>query len=127
MIETLGAGWVRFVFEHSVDLPVYLVGDFNGWNESSHLMEPQDDGTYQALVKLPPGEFEFKYKCGAVWHNDPCAHKYVPNCWGSENSVVVVSPTEGSQLDSRPAPESEEEALRGNGAADADHAVPNGA
>jgi 1,4-alpha-glucan branching enzyme len=90
MIETLGAGWVRFVFEQSVDLPVYLVGDFNGWNETSQRLEQQGDGTYQAVIQLQPGDYEFKYKCGNAWFNDSCAHKYVPNCWGSENSVVVV-------------------------------------
>jgi 1,4-alpha-glucan branching enzyme len=99
MIEILGAGWVRFVFEESVDMPVYLVGDFNGWEECSHRMEPQDDGSYQAILKLDRGEFEFKYKCGGNWYNDPGAHKYVSNCWGSENSVVVVPPYEETESD----------------------------
>jgi 1,4-alpha-glucan branching enzyme len=90
MIEILGSGWVRFVFEQSVDMPVFLVGDFNGWDEGSHQMELQEDGTYQALLKLNCGEFEFKYKCGCSWFNDRAAHKYVRNCWGSENSLVVV-------------------------------------
>jgi 1,4-alpha-glucan branching enzyme len=90
MIEILGAGWVRFVFEQAVDMPVYLVGDFNGWDEESHPMELQEDGTYQALLKLNAGEFEFKYKCGCTWFNDRAAHKYMQNCWGSENSLVVV-------------------------------------
>jgi 1,4-alpha-glucan branching enzyme len=90
MIEILGAGWVRFVFEQAVDMPVFLVGDFNGWDEGSHQMELQEDGTYQTLLKLNPGEFEFKYKCGGTWFNDRAAHRYLQNCWGSENSIVVV-------------------------------------
>jgi hypothetical protein len=90
MIEILGSGWVRFVFAQAVDLPVYLVGDFNGWDEESHQMELQDDGSYQTLLKLDSGEFEFKYKCGPAWFNDSAAHRYVPNCWGTENSVVCV-------------------------------------
>jgi hypothetical protein len=90
MIEILGAGWVRFVFEMAVDMPVYLVGDFNGWEEGTHQLEAQEDGTYQILLKLDPGEFEFKYKCGCSWFNECAAHKYVQNCWGSENSVVIV-------------------------------------
>jgi hypothetical protein len=90
MIEILGAGWVRFVFEQAVDMRVFLVGDFNGWDEESHQMELQEDGTYQTLLKLNPGEFEFKYKCGCTWFNDRAAHKYLQNCWGSENSIVVV-------------------------------------
>lgn len=90
MIEILGAGWVRFVFEAAVDLPVYLVGDFNGWEEGTHELELQRDGSYQILLKLDAGEFEFKYKCGCTWFNERTAHKYAQNCWGSENSVVVV-------------------------------------
>lgn len=92
MIEILGAGWVRFLFEQAVDLPVFLVGDFNGWDESADPMEQQEDGLHAVTIRLAPGEYEFKYKCGAAWFNDRCAHKYVPNCWGSENSVVVVPP-----------------------------------
>jgi 1,4-alpha-glucan branching enzyme len=96
MIEKLGDGWVRFAFAEAVDMSVFLVGDFNNWDEQSHPMELQDDGTYQAILKLGSGEFEFKYKCGNVWFNDRTAHKYVRNCWGSENSVVVVQEHEGS-------------------------------
>jgi 1,4-alpha-glucan branching enzyme len=90
MIESLGAGWVRFTFDQFVESEVYLVGDFNGWDERSHLMTRQDDGTHMSMLKLNPGEYEFKYKSGCTWFNDTAAHKYVPNCWGSENSVVVV-------------------------------------
>lgn len=94
MIEIQGDGWVGFTFDQAVDLPVYLVGDFNGWNEASHLMAHQENGTYRVELRLNPGEYEFKYKCGSIWFNDSCAHKYVENCWGSENSVVVVPPIE---------------------------------
>lgn len=90
MIQALGAGWVRFIFEQAVDSPVYLVGDFNGWDEEGRPMERLDNGTHEVILKLQPGEYEFKYKCGAVWFNDTAAHKYAFNCWGSENSVVVV-------------------------------------
>ncbi len=90
MIEAMGAGRVRFIFEQAVDTPVFLVGDFNGWDETSHPLEWLDNGTHAVTVELQPGEYEFKYKCGCVWFNDSGAHKYVPNCWGSENSVVIV-------------------------------------
>lgn len=96
MIEILGAGWVRFLFEQAIDLPVFLVGDFNGWDECANPLEQRENGVYAVMIRLAPGEYEFKYKCGSVWFNDSCAHKYVPNCWGSENSVVVVPPPEES-------------------------------
>ena len=97
MIHPMGGGWVRFVFEEAVETEVYLVGDFNGWNEYSHRMERQADATHQLILKVDPGEYEFKYRCGGAWFNDPHAHKYVPNCWGSENSVLVVAPEESKK------------------------------
>src|SRR5512140_3746443 len=100
MIQNLGGGWVRFTFEEMGDTSVFLVGDFNGWAETSHPMEPMDDCTHQTIIKLPPGEYEFKYKAGCVWFNDPGAHKYVANCWGSENSVAVTPPhRDGEEMD----------------------------
>jgi 1,4-alpha-glucan branching enzyme len=91
VIENLGAGWIRFSCEERTDSKVHLVGDFNGWDEASHPMERQENGTHEAILKLSPGEYEFKYKCGCAWFNERGADKYVPNCWGSENSVVVVA------------------------------------
>lgn len=92
MIENLGGGWVRFRFAGEAQRPVFLVGDFNQWNETAHPMDRAEDGGWVTTLWLPPGEYEFKYKVGVEWHNDHAAHKYVPNVWGSENSVVVVRP-----------------------------------
>lgn len=94
MIQILGSGWIRFVFDQAVEPGAYLVGDFNNWNEDSHLMERQEDGTHAISIRLEAGEYEYKYKSGCVWFNDSAAHKYVPNCWGSENSVAIVEPYE---------------------------------
>jgi hypothetical protein len=105
MVETLGAGWVRFVFEYAVETPVYLVGDFNNWDETCQQLHHREDGTHVVLIRLNPGEYEFKYKSGCLWFNDSCAHKYVPNCWGSENSVVVVPAYEAKEDIVPPQPE----------------------
>jgi hypothetical protein len=41
---------------------------------------------------LEPGhDYQFRYLVdGETWLNDPAADKYVPNPFGSENSVVIV-------------------------------------
>ncbi len=96
MIEILGDGWVRFRFEAPAQRPVYLVGDFNQWNEDAHPMDRAEDGGWVTTLWLKPGEYEYKYKTSDGWHNDHGAHKYVANIWGSENSVVVVPPTSES-------------------------------
>ena len=67
-----------------------LVGDFNEWNPTLHAMRRNDDGSWSATLELEPvREYQFRY-CGgeAVWYNDPAADAYVPNPYGSENSVV---------------------------------------
>ncbi len=90
MVEFLPNGIVRFAFVIPTDQQVCLVGDFNDWDEESHPMQRRPDYTHCLELKLQPGEYEYKFKVGKVWYNDDFAHKYVPNPWGSENSVVVV-------------------------------------
>jgi 1,4-alpha-glucan branching enzyme len=90
MVEFLPDGIVRFAFMIPTDQSVCLVGDFNEWDEKSHPMRRSADHTHILEVTLKPGEYEYKFKVGKVWYNDDFAHKYVPNPWGSENSVVVV-------------------------------------
>jgi 1,4-alpha-glucan branching enzyme len=68
---------------------VFLSGDFNDWNEQSHPMEKIGE-FWKLTLPLPAGEYRFKYLVDGFWHNDLDAHKYVPNVWGSDDSVVVV-------------------------------------
>jgi 1,4-alpha-glucan branching enzyme len=89
MIQVRDDQKIEFIFDYPCQEQVYLVGDFNDWNEKSHPMECKD-GKWKLEIELPPGEYEFKYLVGKIWYNDYAAHKYVPNCWDSENSVVVV-------------------------------------
>ena len=68
---------------------VYVVGDFNKWNRTKHRMKKQKEN-WKVSVKLPAGEYKFKYLVDGNWLNDPAAHKYEGNPYGSEDSVVVV-------------------------------------
>jgi 1,4-alpha-glucan branching enzyme len=85
----LHARTVTFVFDLAPAQWVFVVGDFNDWNESSHPMNKEGD-RWKLTVGLPAGEYEFKYLADGVWFNDREAHRYVPNPWGSDNSVVAV-------------------------------------
>jgi 1,4-alpha-glucan branching enzyme len=69
---------------------VFLVGDFNRWDERKHPMKKLKNKSWKLEVKLPAGEYKFKYLVDGNWINDPVAHKYVPNIYGGEDSVVVV-------------------------------------
>jgi hypothetical protein len=55
-------------------------------------MKRLKNGTFTAAVTLQPnGEYHFRYLVdGQRWENDWNADKYVPNRYGSDDSVVVV-------------------------------------
>jgi 1,4-alpha-glucan branching enzyme len=89
-----------FKFRDREAKQVFLAGDFNDWNERSHPMQKTGE-VWSLTLELPPGEHRFKYLVDGFWHNDLEAHKYVPNVWGSDDSVVVVP---GPALDMRKEP-----------------------
>ena len=82
-LTTAGAGPVR---------KVYLVGDFNNWNRTAKPMKKLKNGTFSTTINLERDrEYQFRYLVdGQRWENDWAADKYVPNEYGTENSVVVV-------------------------------------
>jgi 1,4-alpha-glucan branching enzyme len=69
-----------------------VVGDFNNWDPTVNKLEKKNGG-WETEVKLKPNaEYQFRYLVdGTKWINDDAADKYVPNEYGSENSVVVVT------------------------------------
>ena len=71
---------------------VFLVGEFNGWNEEANPMRKSKDGTLRASLDLETGkDYQFKYKTAeGVWFNDDAADNYVGNEFAEENSVVTV-------------------------------------
>ena len=71
---------------------VALCGEFNEWKPKAHRMKQRKDGSFSITVSLPAGQsYRFKYLLdGQRWENDWSADKYVPNEFGSENSVVIV-------------------------------------
>lgn len=69
---------------------IFLVGDFNNWDESATPMKPLKDGRFKVMLELEPErDYEFRYLVdGHEWHNDWEADCYVPNVHGSDNCVV---------------------------------------
>lgn len=80
-----------------------LLGDFNQWNGEAHPMTRDDDGSWTLTLTLAPGAYRFRYFAnGETWANDDAADAYVPNEYGSENSLVQVGPTPGTDSDAAP-------------------------
>ncbi len=73
---------------------VYLVGDFNAWDRSSHRFERDRQGRWTITVDLELGRaYQFRYlRDGQDWMNDEQADAYVHNRYGSDNFVVVTDP-----------------------------------
>jgi 1,4-alpha-glucan branching enzyme len=77
---------------------VYLVGDFNNWDEHATQMEKKKGKGFSITVDLEPNkEYQYRYLInGRDWHNDWEADKYVPNPFSGDNSVVTTYSMDGS-------------------------------
>jgi 1,4-alpha-glucan branching enzyme len=72
---------------------IYLVGDFNEWNHSSHPFQCGREGTWTITIDLEVGRcYQFRYLHDGEWINDGQADGFVGNRHGSDNSLVVTDP-----------------------------------
>jgi len=69
-----------------------VVGDFNNWNPTEHKMKKLKSGDFTLTLDLPCSrEFSFRYLVDTSrWENDWFADKYIPNDFGTEDSVVIT-------------------------------------
>jgi 1,4-alpha-glucan branching enzyme len=69
-----------------------LCGEFNQWDPKSHPMTHRKDGSFSLTVTLETGQrYRFRYLLdGERWENDWAADGYVPNSFGTEDSIVAV-------------------------------------
>ena len=70
---------------------VVVCGEFNGWGASLP-MKRLKSGEWRASMALDTGRcYRFRYLLdGFRWENDWAADDYVPNPFGSDDSVVSV-------------------------------------
>ncbi len=70
-----------------------ICGDFNNWSETATVMMRGADGSWNATLILDAGRsYLFRYRDDkGQWRNDPSADAYVPNEFGSENSVLDLA------------------------------------
>jgi 1,4-alpha-glucan branching enzyme len=71
---------------------VSLCGEFNDWDERTHKLIKRKKGNFSITITLDADQ-EYRYRYwvdGERWENDWEADKYVPNSFGTEDSVVVV-------------------------------------
>jgi len=88
-------GSCRVTFELPADADtknVSLCGEFNDWNPRTQPMKRRKDGRFSTTLSLKSGhEYRFKYLLDTQrWENDWNADSYVPNCYGTEDSLIKV-------------------------------------
>jgi hypothetical protein len=68
-----------------------VLGEFTDWTPLA--MQPSDDGAHEATIDLRGGSvYRFRYRLdGERWMNDWSADDYVPNEYGSDDSVVDLT------------------------------------
>lgn len=67
----------------------FVAGDFNGWKPLE--LKTRGKGIYTAVIKLPPGRYEYKFLLDGQWQLDPACMECVPNAFGSFNSMMAVN------------------------------------
>jgi 1,4-alpha-glucan branching enzyme len=69
-----------------------LVGEFNNWDPESHPMKKLKDGGFSTTISLESGN-RYRYRFlldNERWENDWTAEIYLPNQFGTEDSVIDV-------------------------------------
>jgi hypothetical protein len=85
-------GHVRIVFELPACLwadRVFVVGDFNRWEELATPLHQARNGVWRASVDLPAGsQSQFRYRIDGEWKTDYHADGFAQGGDGEANSVV---------------------------------------
>ncbi len=85
--------WVDFSFFRPGANRVFLAGDFNDWREGELIMTDDGDGYWSARMRLPAGEFKFRYYADGAWYTDYAAFGVEPGRFGMDSVVRVELPT----------------------------------
>jgi 1,4-alpha-glucan branching enzyme len=84
---------VTFELPKDVDAEkVVLCGEFNDWDPEKHTLKRRKDGSFSTTISLKPGSsYRFRYLLdGERWENDWQADEYLPNEFGTQDSVIKV-------------------------------------
>ncbi len=69
---------------------VYLVGDFNNWENGKDKMRKFKSGLHKKSLRLKPGRYEYRLVVDGAWWTDPANDQRVANTYGEDNSVIVI-------------------------------------
>ncbi len=82
---------VNFICHAPNAKAVSVVGDFNGWNPSSHAMKQMVDRSWFLKIELKHGHHRYAFMVDGVLTLDPHAQGITRNDKGERVSLVPVS------------------------------------
>jgi 1,4-alpha-glucan branching enzyme len=78
-----------------VDAPlareVILTGDFTGWSAEGIRLRRGSDGRWGTVLRLLPGQYEYRLIIDGDWADHPGAPKRNPNSFGVTNCILEVA------------------------------------
>ena len=81
---------VRFGYFHPDAKSVSVAGSFNNWNPKTTPMTRDSLGDWSVEVRLPHGEYHYRFLVDGEWRDDPSAQLTAMNCYGAFDAVVIV-------------------------------------
>jgi len=69
---------------------VFLAGDFNHWDLSSHPLKRDKNGMWKISLNLNPGQYGYRFFVDGEWQNDPNCPTCVENPFGTLNCFKIV-------------------------------------
>jgi chromosome partitioning protein len=91
-ITNAGAKGVVFTFKDPRVRDVQLAGDFNNWIPDQGVETRQGPGgTWEKVVRLGPGVYQYRYFVDGEWTPDPSNPRRVEGPAGGVNSVLIIS------------------------------------
>ena len=83
---------VLFKLEDVPGRQVFVAGSFSDWQPQYRLNDKEGRGVYTARILLAPGEYEYKFVVDGEWRLDAANPNFVPNDFGTLNSLLTVTP-----------------------------------
>ncbi|HUU21243.1 MAG TPA: hypothetical protein VM389_01790 [Phycisphaerae bacterium] len=96
-------GYAEFRFFRPNASNVFVTGDFNDWRTDQLRMVRSDDGYWVLKVRLPAGDYRFRYIADGAWYTDYAAFGVEPGRFGMDSLLLV--PDRVIRLQPQPQPQ----------------------
>jgi 1,4-alpha-glucan branching enzyme len=85
------AQMIKFHYDDPKARTVYLIGDFNGWDSTCHLMQREVNGNWLLQLLLGPGRHHYQFVVDGKPKLDPHAIGVVHHERKEQVSLIAVS------------------------------------